>query len=183
MIVTVPYLYAYLHPGSGYIFGGFLLNPIDGNSYLTKMYQGWEGNWSFKLLYNANPGSGAYLFLFYLFLGQFARFLSLPLIIVFHIVRLIGTAFLHYELYKFITVLFTTPKSRKIAFVLSIIGSGLGWATILGGKLTSDFWVAEIYPFLSSYANPHFPISLALMLWLLMPKKIQRKYIFPGFHV
>jgi hypothetical protein len=45
----------------------------------------------------------------------------------------------------------------------------MGWLLIATDALTSDLWVAEIYPFLSSYANPHFPISLALMLWLLMP--------------
>jgi hypothetical protein len=33
----------------------------------------------------------------------------------------------------------------------------------------ADFWVAEAYPFLSSYANPHFPLSLGLLLWILTP--------------
>jgi hypothetical protein len=39
----------------------------------------------------------------------------------------------------------------------------------LFGVVTSDFWVAEAYPFLSSYINPHFCLSLALLLWLLLP--------------
>ena len=54
------------------------------------------------------------------------------------------------------------------AFLLSGIGSGLGWTVFAFGQMTGDFWVAEAYPFLSSYANPHFPIGLGLMLWILM---------------
>jgi hypothetical protein len=43
ILITGPYLWAYLTTGSDHFFGGFLFNPIDGNSYLAKMYQaGWE---------------------------------------------------------------------------------------------------------------------------------------------
>src|SRR3970282_2930738 len=38
------------------------------------------------------------------------------------------------------------------------------------GEFTSDLWGAEAYPFLSAYANPHFPIGLALVVWLLTPQ-------------
>lgn len=34
------------------------------------------------------------------------------------------------------------------------------------GIFTADFWVAEAYPFLSAYVNPHFPLGIALLLWL-----------------
>jgi len=50
------------------------------------------------------------------------------------------------------------------------MGSGLGWLLIPSGAFTADFWVAEAYPFLSMYANPHFPLGLALVLYLLTPK-------------
>ena len=56
-----------------------------------------------------------------------------------------------------------------MAFALAALGSGMGWLLVFSGAPTSDFWVAETYPFLSSYINPHFPIGLALVLWLLMP--------------
>jgi hypothetical protein len=52
---------------------------------------------------------------------------------------------------------------------------GLGWLIFIFGVVTSDFWVAEAYPFLSSYVTPHFAFSLALMLWLLIPVSYRQK--------
>jgi hypothetical protein len=52
------------------------------------------------------------------------------------------------------------------ALLLSSFGSGMGWLVSVFGLMTSDFWVAEAYPFLSSYSNPHFPLGLAIILWI-----------------
>ena len=60
-------------------------------------------------------------------------------------------------------------RGRHMAFVYFALGLGLGWLALPFGGVPSDFWVAEAYPFLSSYANPHFPLSLALLLWLMLP--------------
>jgi hypothetical protein len=49
----------------------------------------------------------------------------------------------------------------------------MGWLFVSAGLFTSDFWVAETYPFLSSYANPHFPIGLAIVLWMVKPPSHQ----------
>ena len=51
-----------------------------------------------------------------------------------------------------------------LALILALFGSGLGWISALFGGITSDFWVAEAYPFLSMYTNPHFPLGLGLLL-------------------
>ena len=51
-----PFLYAWENSGEDTVFGGFLFNPIDGNSYLAKMYQGWRGDTQFTLPYTAEPG-------------------------------------------------------------------------------------------------------------------------------
>ena len=162
---VLPYWLAVISGGTNYYFQGFLLNPIDGNSYLAKMYQGWAGSWKFVLPYTAQPGDGAYLFLFYLLLGHVARWLNLPLVLTFHIARIISGIFLLLILYKFYQFVFEyNPKLADRAFILSAVGSGLGWLVFLSGTLTSDYWVAEAYPFLSIFANPHFPLALALIL-------------------
>ena len=44
-----PYLYAYFAAPPGRTFGGFLINTQDGNSYLAKMRQGYDGAWLFRL--------------------------------------------------------------------------------------------------------------------------------------
>ncbi len=171
LLISVPYVWAFRNSGSGYIFGGFLLNPIDGNSYLAKMYQGWQGNWRFTLPYSAQSGKGGYLFLFYLGLGHLSRIFGASLQVTFHLARILGAVFLVFSLWHFFGKVLSTRRARLFAFGLSLFGSGLGWLAALFGYFTADFWVAEGYPFLSAYANPHFPIGIAIMLWLLTPEK------------
>lgn len=167
LLTQLPYIFAAL-PGRSGVFGGFLLNPIDGNSYLAKMYEGWEGAWKFTLPYTAEPGNGGFLFIFYLFLGHAARWTHLSLLLVFHLARGLATLFMVWMLHNFWGIVFPDPRLHTMAFVLSTFGSGLGWMFFpLTGHLTPDFWVAEAYPFLSAYANPHFPLAIGGMLWIL----------------
>jgi hypothetical protein len=42
----------------------------------------------------------------------------------------------------------------------------MGWLLLPLGSIPGDFWVAEIFPFLASYTNPHFPLSMVCMLWM-----------------
>ena len=170
LLISVPYLWAFQSAGSDYQFGGFLLNPQDGNSYLAKMYQGWQGSWRFYLPYSAQPGDGGYLFLFYLALGQITRLSGGTLQTTFHLARLLGAVALVISLWHFFGKVLTTRRSRWLAFGLALFGSGMGWLAALFGLFTADFWVAEGYPFLSAYANPHFPIGMAILLWVLTPE-------------
>jgi hypothetical protein len=57
-----------------------------------------------------------------------------------------------------------------MGFFLAAFGSGMGWLASMFGYFTSDLWVAEAYPFLSAYANPHFSLGLAITIWLLTPE-------------
>lgn len=166
-LVTLPYFLAARAGGVEYVFGGFLLNPLDGNSYLAKMYEGWQGDWRFTLPYTASTNQGAFLFLFYLALGHLAHLLSLSPLLVFHLARILASAFMLVALYKFCAAILDQPRMRMLAFALAAFGSGLGWLVFVSGRLTADFWVAEAYPFLSAYANPHFPLSIGLLLLVL----------------
>jgi hypothetical protein len=169
VMVTVPYIYAFYAADSSHVFGGFLLNPIDGHSYLAKMYLGYLGEWKFSLPYTAAKGEGAFLFLFYIMLGHLARILNARLIEIFHLARLLGAIFLLWSVSRFIKLVFQSVWQRISWFVISTLGAGLGWIAVFFGLFTSDFWVAEAYPFLSMYASPHFTIGLGLMLLTLLP--------------
>ena len=171
MLISVPYVWAFNNAGSDHDFGGFLLNPIDGNSYLAKMYQGWLGWWKFSLPYTHQPGSGGYLFLFYLALGQITRLVNGSLLGVFHISRIIGSIILVLSIWNFFHQTMTSRRSLWLAFSLALLGSGLGWVAATYGLFTADFWVAEGYPFLSAYANPHFPLGTAILIWVLSPNR------------
>jgi len=169
ILVGLPYLYASFKAPSGFIFNGFLLNPLDGNTYLAKMYLGWRGEWWFTLPYTAEVGRGVFLYPFYILLGQFSRLVNIPLVITFHMARLASTIVLLFALARYLRSIISDRDTLCLALLISTFGSGLGWLAIAFGRVTADFWVAEAYPFLSAYTNPHFPLSLALMLILLTP--------------
>ncbi len=180
-LITAPFVYALRSADSNHVFGGFLLNPIDGNSYLAKMREGYNGAWLFTLPYTTQPGPGAAINLYYLFLGHAARWLGLPSLIVFHAARLFGGLLLSLAIYRFFRPIFRDPQLRLLAFALALFGSGLGWLALSFGTFTSDFWVAEAYPFLSAFVNAHFPIGLALQIGLLSP--LGKEAGFNGKHI
>ncbi|MEX2161938.1 MAG: hypothetical protein WD751_08495 [Anaerolineales bacterium] len=166
-LLTIPFLIANASTDTHHVFDGFLFNPIDGQSYLAKMRQGYEGSWLFTLPYTADPGEGAAINLYYLFLGHVARTFGLSLLFTFHAARILGGIALGLALYVFFRRVFPDRGSQDFAFSLALFGSGLGWLVIWFGSFTSDFWVAEAYPFLASLTNAHFPLGLALQVWLL----------------
>ncbi|HLE13314.1 MAG TPA: hypothetical protein VI776_01095 [Anaerolineales bacterium] len=168
-VMMLPTLWAFSASGPETVYGGFLFNPIDGYSYLAKMQAGYQGAWRYSLPYTLEDGGGAYLFLYYILLGHLARLLALPPVSVFHLARLAGAALMILALWRFFSTIFLEPAWRRLAFALALFAAGLGWLGVTVGILTADLWVAEAYPFLSAYANPHFPLGLALLAWLLTP--------------
>jgi len=168
VLISIPFLYAFLSSDSDYAFGGFLFNPIDGNSYLAKMYQGWRGEWRARLAFTADQGKGAYYFVFYILLGHLGRVLNLPLIFVYHFARIACAGLLLVVIYQFLLAQKLPKKTLELVFTLTILGSGMGWVVFPFGVVTGDFWIAEAYPFLSSITNPHFTLGLAILLWLFL---------------
>lgn len=175
-----PYLYAAWLGGEQAIFGGFLLNPVDGATYLAKMHQGWEGSWRARLAFTAEPGEGAFFFPFYLALGHLARLFGISLVVMFHLARLVASLLMLWSLYKYFKAHLVIPERTWPAFILAVFGSGLGWLAVPAGGFTADFWVAEAYPFLAAYANPHFPLGIALTLWCLTPPRADQNGVWGG---
>jgi hypothetical protein len=48
-------------------------------------------------------------------------------------------------------------------FLLTSLGSGLGWLLGPAGAETADLWVSEAFPAYSLMANAHFPLAIGLM--------------------
>lgn len=165
-LLSIPFMIGFLQSDKVSVFGGFSLNPIDGNSYIAKMQQGLHGNWYFQLPYSAEYNGNAILFLFYIFIGKINNIFSLNLIFVFHIFRIIFSVCLFFTLSHFVDLFFDRNDIFwKTSFLTLLFGGGLGWLYIFSGNLPVDFWVAEAFPFLSSYSNPHFTLTLVLMVW------------------
>jgi hypothetical protein len=85
--------------------------------------------------------------------------------------RVFSAGVMSLAIYRFVLAYLPGGKAPRLAYILSCFGAGTGWLALPFGAITSDFWVAEAYPFLSAYVNPHFPLSLALLLFLLLPVK------------
>ena len=164
---SVPYLLAYAVPPD-HVFAGVLVNPGDGNSYLAKMRQGLRGEWLFTLPYTAEPGAGVFLFTYYLFLGHLARWTGGSLDLVYHAARVLGGLALLLVAYAMVARCFDTRRGRLAVWLLYALGSGLGWVVVMLGGFPPDLWVAEAFPFLSIFTNPHFGLATALLLLLVL---------------
>ena len=164
VVTCLPYLYAWQSAPEGLVFGGLLTSPLDGNSYLAKMRQGLQGAWRFYLPFTPEPHDGAFIFTYYLALGHLARLLGLSLPLVYHLARVVNSWLLLLIVYWFFARLECDLWTRRVAFLLAALSSGLGWLAALLGLFTSDLWVPEAITFYAVLANPHFPGAMALML-------------------
>jgi len=163
-LTCLPYLYAYLVAPDNMQFTGLLSNPMDGNSYLAKMRQGAQGNWLFHLPYTSEDHDGAFIFTYYLFLGQLSALLGLPLILTYHLARVVNSLILLFVVYCFSSLFNLDGRSRIATFLLIGFSSGLGWLAVPFDVFAPDLWVPEAITFYSIFANPHFPLAVALML-------------------
>ncbi len=166
LILILPYVASYVLTENGYQFNGFLINPIDGHSYLAKMQLGRSGEWLFRLPYSSQPGDGVFLFTYYIILGKIAGILNIPNILLFHSIRIINSVFLFVVLLNYLKS-YVKENWLLYALIFLSFGSGLGWVGLLFGFVSSDFTTPEIYPFLSCLTNPHFPLAIGLMLIIL----------------
>jgi len=164
LFTVVPYLVAArmdVLPGT---FGGFLINPIDGYSYLAKMRQGYEGAWLLKLPYASDPGKATLLYTYHVALGHAARWLGAPLLTVYHAARALGAFGMYIIAFLFFQRMLPRRRLAWAAFLLSLFASGLGWLAEPLGILSIDLWVAEAIPLLAAYTNAHFPLAAAALL-------------------
>jgi hypothetical protein len=165
VVSALPSIAGFLSSNSDLVYSGVVFNPIDGYTYLAKMQIGESGDWLFKLPFTVQPGDGRLLYPFYIAAGQILRILPMPEAVWFNILRLAAYAFLAVMLTKLAQRVF--PESGKLQTITCLVlcaGGGMGWLLLFIGQFGADFWVSEAYPFLSGLANPHFPLSLGLMV-------------------
>ncbi len=163
LVTVVPYVVA-IQAAKPNTFTGFLINPVDGFSYLAKMHQGVQGGWLFRLPYAPQPGSAVFLYGYYIFLGHLADFLLVPLIYLFHAARILAAAGMFWLGFSFFNTFLSERFDKWAAFLLSLFGAGLGWIFGLLGMQTSDLSIPESIPFQTAYTNAHFPFANLLLL-------------------
>ena len=164
VLTSLPFLIAPSLAQPGSTFTGFLINPIDGHSYLAKMRQGAELSLEFRLPYAPEPGAGVVIFVYQLLLGGIGGLVGLPHILTYQVARVFGTLAMAATSYMFFARVLPIGRAKWAAFVLAIFGSGVGWIALPFGLLPVDLWVPEAIPFLSAYANAHFALATAALI-------------------
>jgi hypothetical protein len=179
LLTTLPYILAARSGGKDWRFSGFLFGVEDGNSYLGKMRLGARGLWDFYLFYTPEPHDSAPLiFLPYILPGQVVGRLigpqdpaqTGPLIVTFHLMRVVFNALLIVVLYRFIAVFLKKPGSRLLALTLALFGGGFGWlvSIVFGGSWLGspppEFFIPEGFSLLILFGLPHLALARAALL-------------------
>ena len=165
---SVPIFIAWAATPQDAHFAGFVSNPMDQQSYIAKMRQGWNGAWRYRLAYTPEPTDGVPVYLLYLFLGQLSRLAQVPLLWTYHGIRVLASALLIPVCYRFAAQVCQDVPERRLATLLIGTSSGLGWLATAMGAMTPDLWVAEAITFYSISTVPHFPLAMAAMSFILM---------------
>jgi len=184
VLTCLPFIYATWAAPAGNTFSGFLVNYLDGNSYLAKMREGYDGSWLFKLAFTPESQQGLFVFTLYLGLGHLARLTGLPLILIFHIARALSGLFLLLSVYRLAAEFTPDQSARRWAFAIAAFGGGLAVVSLLIGRNNADQFVPvdllvpEAIGFYSILANPHFCLAFGLeawaVVWVLNPPRWNR---------
>ena len=168
VLAALPYLTAWRMTPPGYRYAGINYNTLDAATYLAKMRLGWLGEWRFRLMFTPEAQQGAYLNLYYLFLGHVARGIGLPVVMVMHLARLGGGLLLMAALWALSRRV--TPPGEPVWWGVwfALAGGGIGWALPWIKQNTVDLWVPEAYGFYSILVNAHFATAQALMVLILL---------------
>jgi hypothetical protein len=170
----VPFIYAALAAPNDHTFNGFIVNAQDGNSYLAKMRQGYDGAWLYRLAYTPEEQRGVLIYTYYLLLGHAARITNISLIFLYHLARVFNGIFLFITIYCFTSLLTSNITARRGSFIIASFSSGLALVSLLAGRndaknfIPLDLFVPEAYGFYSLLPNPHFALLFGLMMWAII---------------
>jgi hypothetical protein len=157
-------------------FRGIYFDSQDYAVHIAAMEAGRHGEWAYQFRFTTEPHPPAYVRLFYIALGHISACLRLAPELTFHLARWIFGFSALFALYRLLQRIFLESFWARIAFLLAVLGSGLGWLQLIlnwtPGQITPiDFWLIDDYVFFSLSLFPHFAfvtteMCLALRLWL-----------------
>lgn len=175
LIATLPTLLAYMGGPSDRRFQGIVYGVAD-----TAQYFSWlrdhRTDWLVPNRMTAEPNQPALFNLFWLGIGRAQAATGLPTAVLFHSVRVIAGAALLLTLYA-TCARFTSGRAERMgAFLVTALGSGLGWIWVLAKYARNlpdvpfpfDVYVAEPNTLFILSAFPHFTIATTLILAILL---------------
>ena len=177
ILTLLPLAVAAISTPRGKVFSGFVYEARDATSYVAKTMEGVEGNWLYHDPYTSEAQPQSLILAPYLVLGQLDRILRLPVPVLLQLARLaLGVALLA-AIYILCAECFPDRGRRRLAFLLALLGGGLGFAgvahaNILGYHFVSlDIGVSGSSGLDSLNLSPHIVLAClgsvwAAILWL-----------------
>jgi hypothetical protein len=126
----------------GHVFGGFVYEARDGDSYVAKTIEGLEGHWVYHDPYTSERQPASLVLTPYLLIGQLDRVLGLPVPLLLHLVSLVLAASLLAAVYLLVAEVFADPGRRRLAFLLAVLGGGLGFLAIGHAEILGYHYVS-----------------------------------------
>jgi len=123
---SIPTWAGYKAETQGLRFRGLYFDSQDYAVHISMMEAGKHGDTSYQLRYTTEPHNPAYLRMFYITLGHLSRIFNIPTETVFQIARWVLGYLALFSLYKLIRHIFPDIFWARTAFLLAILGSGLG---------------------------------------------------------
>jgi hypothetical protein len=166
LVASIPYLFGYLIAPPGHAFLGLTHNVDDALVYLSWMRQAADGHFFTRNLFTSEAQSGRGFNLLFYVMGRFAGVAHLPLILVFHLARVLSGIVLLCLVYAFARQWIADLRTRRLVLLVVGLSSGLGWLVPIGegAGRSVDLWQPEAVTFLSLYLSPLFSFSLVLVV-------------------
>src|SRR5690606_31339433 len=168
LLLTLPYLVAWLSTPDGMVFSGALLNPDDMSVYVSAMRQGAAGGWLYHFPYSPEPWQPRLMLLLYLLLRKVTALVATPTVLWLHFWRVVLSIVTVWALIVWLRALF--PRQRRwqqTAFVLLLFGNGVGWLAVQfissEDRLFPDLGLPEWAPLVALLNVPHFALGLGLV--------------------
>lgn len=175
VISFLPTVFGYLTCPPDRWFSGIVYNMHD-----TAQYLSWVREASTSLFTDdkltAEPTSAVFVNLHWWLPGRIAALVGMDFGAMYQVYRLVAVALLVGVNYLFAAQLFVDLARRRFAFLLSLVGSGLGWIWVVlkyasGGS--APFFPLDIYTtpgnaFWVMVASPHLTLAAALTVGVLL---------------
>lgn len=170
LAVSLPYLWAAAITPAGFQYSGLLFSPDDQNVHLMWARQAAEGHFLFADLFTtehlATGEKPLFTNLFCWLVGVLSALTHLPLVLVYHALRVLFAALGLWWFYRLCARLSPDPRVRLIATVLAGFSSGAGWLREVLPFLASHTWIDQTQ---NTNGFPMMPEAFAFPSLLIFP--------------
>jgi len=172
LLTVPPILVAALASPPGSVFSGYVVIARDAFVYQAMWRDGWHGAWLFHPAFTSESVPGILLYPWYLWPAHLVGWAAGPWL--YHAARLAAAAALLVVVWLLVAEFFRPRLLRRWAFVLCILGGGVG--VLLPRDVHLGPWITHATEMTSPGSSvtdlismaPHLPWALALMCWVMV---------------